>query len=103
MSNIAVIDEKKSQERFSGGRATFKEGKYKEVDKLIQMRKQNKIVVKELSGSKNLSEKDATKLCRAKENVERLTKTIDEQIKDFNLTYKKIQGDYVYTHGVKNK
>ena len=102
MTNIAVIDEKRSQERFSGGRTTFKEGKYKEIDKLIQMRKTNKSVVKELSGSKHkLSEKESATLSRAKENVERLTKTIDEQIKEFKLTYQKIQGEYVYTHGIR--
>lgn len=102
MINIAVIDKKISQERFFGESATFvKGGKYKEVDKLIHMHKQNKNAVKELSKSHKLNEKEATKLCRAKENVKRLAKTIDEQIKEFNLTYQKIQGEYVYTHGIR--
>lgn len=64
---------------------TTKGQKYKVVASLKTALASNELVVKELSNAKVLSEKDATKLAKARENIVRLKNTIKEQQEMFGL------------------
>lgn len=64
---------------------TTKGQKYKLVASLKTALASNELVVKELSKAKVLSEKDATKLAKARENIARLKNTIKEQQEMFGL------------------
>jgi len=45
--------------------------------------------------------KDLEKLQRAQAIVARLDKTIEQQIKQFDLTYKKVNGNWVYSNKIR--